>query len=117
MSLITTEEIQESITENDYMAITQGDDAVTAESLDNARAYVAAVAESYGLEYDEDDSVLRLAVRKKTLAEMYAYAADWTTSEQYQKEAVRLLAPLAPAAQPQGSASYTETGRRDWYGY
>lgn len=117
MSLITLEEIQECLQENDYLAICQGDDTVAEDSLENARTYVMAVVESYGLEYDEDDSVLRLAVKKKTLAEMYSYVADWTTSESYQKETARLLSPLSPDAAVKGTASYTEAGRRDWYGY
>lgn len=118
---IDIEEIQQTLTENDYMAICQGDDTVAQEALENARIYVQAVADSYDLEYDESDPVLRLAVKKRTLSELYGYAAEWTMAEQYQKEAERILAPLAPVSSSGVSinkpAAYTVKGSPDWKGY
>ena len=122
MELIEIEEIQELIREEEYLAICQGDDSVAQEALENARVYVQAVADSYGLDYDESDAVLRLAVKKRTLAELYIYAAEWTTAEQYKTETSQLLAPLAPVSSvsgelPKKAAAYTESGRTDWQGY
>ena len=119
---IDIEEIQQAISENDYMAITGGDDSVAQECLDNARIYVQAVADSYDIDYDEDDAVLRLAVKKRTLSELYSYSAEWTTAEKFQTEAARILAPLAPITSSDGTAvqkaaGYTVTGREDWKGY
>ncbi|MGE4268462.1 MAG: hypothetical protein AB7F25_13595 [Deferribacterales bacterium] len=122
MELIDIEEIQELMRDDDYLAVCQGDDSVAEEALENARIYVQAVADSYGLEYDESDAVLRLAVKKRTLAELYIYAAEWTTAEQYKTETAQLLAPLAPVTSstgeiPKQAAAYTQAGRGNWQGY
>jgi len=120
METIDIEEIQELMREEEYLAICQGDDTVAEEALENARIYVQAVAESYGIEYDEADSVLRLAVKKRALAELYIYAAEWTTAEQYKSQAAQILAPLAPVADgvsTSKAAGYTAAGRTDWQGY
>ncbi|MGE4317589.1 MAG: hypothetical protein AB7E96_01685 [Deferribacterales bacterium] len=119
---IDIEEIQQSFSENDYMAICAGDDSIAQECLENARIYVQAVADSYDIEYDEADPVLRLAVKKKTLAELYSYAAEWTTAEQYITEVSRILNPLAPVTASDGTAvrkasGCTVTGNGDWKGY
>ncbi len=63
--LIDIYEIQDSFQAEDYDAICRGgDDSIAEESLESARAYVGLVAEKFGIEYDEDDPVLRLAVKK-----------------------------------------------------
>jgi hypothetical protein len=114
MALVDFYEIQEGMLKNDYDSICQGDDSVCSESIENARAYLAAVAEKLGIDYDEEDSVIRLALKKRTMAEMYMYAAEWTTAEKYKRECSEILAPLAPVKKTSG-AYYS--GSSDWKGF
>jgi hypothetical protein len=60
--LIDIYELQEMIQTEDYDAICRGDDAVAEESLESARAYVGLASEKFGIEYDEEDPAIRLAV-------------------------------------------------------
>jgi len=117
--LIDIYEIQDSLQINDYDAICRGDDSIAEESLESARAYVGMVAEKFGLEYDEADPVLRLAVKKWTLAQMYIFAAEWETANSYKKECNELLAPLAPSSTVSGGKVFSETipGSTAWKGY
>lgn len=109
-------ELQEIIRQEDYDAICRGDDAVAEESLESARAYVGLAAEKFGMEYDEDDPVLRLAVKKWAMAQMYIFAAEWETAEHFKKECFEILRPLAPAS---GNGAFSEavSGSKSWKGY
>ncbi|PLX68639.1 MAG: hypothetical protein C0603_05660 [Denitrovibrio sp.] len=119
--LIDIYEIQDSFLTEDYDAICRGDDSIVEESLESARAYIGLVAERFGIEYDEDDPVLRLAVKKWTIAQMYIFAAEWETAENYKKECNEILSPLAPVQEsekPTGKVfSEVATGSSNWKGY
>jgi len=112
---IDISEIQSLLSAEDYDAICRGDDAVAEESLESARSYVSLAAEKFGIEYDENDPALRLAVKKYALAQMYIFAAEWETAEKYKKECNEILAPLAPARGRIFSEALS--GSRDWKGY
>lgn len=116
--LIDIYEIQDSIPAEEYDAICRGDDSVAEEAIESARAFVELAAEKFGTEYDEDDPVIRLAVKKWALAQMYIFAAEWETAENYKKECSEILSPLAPAAETGGKIhSELVPGSRDWKGY
>lgn len=116
--LIDIYELQECITPEDYDAICRGDDAIAEESLESARAYVTLVAEKFGIEYDEEDPVIRLAVKKWALAQMYIFAAEWRTADSYKKECSEILAPLAPVKEGAGRVfSESVKGSGSWKGY
>ncbi|PLX66008.1 MAG: hypothetical protein C0602_12815 [Denitrovibrio sp.] len=115
--LIDIYELQDAIQTEDYDAICRGDDAVAEESLESARAYVGLAAEKFGLEYDEEDPVLRLAVKKWALAQMYIFAAEWQTAERYKKECIEILTPLAPFEKNSKVFSEIHAGTKDWKGY
>jgi len=116
--LIDIFEIQEMILTEDYDAICRGDDSITEESIESARAYVALVAEKFGIDYDEEDPALRLAVKKWALAQMYIFAAEWETAQQYKDECNEVLAPLAPAKDTGGKIfSSGKAGSSEWKGY
>ncbi|ADD68997.1 hypothetical protein Dacet_2235 [Denitrovibrio acetiphilus DSM 12809] len=116
--LIDIYELQDCIQAEDYDAICRGDDAVAEESLESARAYVGLAAEKFGVEYDEEDPALRLAVKKWALAQMYIFAAEWETAERYKSECNEVLTPLAPSAETGGKIfSHTTPGSISWKGY
>jgi len=115
--LIDIYELQELLQAEDYDAICRGDDSIAEESLESARAYVGLAAEKFGLEYDEDDPVLRLAVKKWALAQMYIFAAEWETAANYKKECNEILSPLAPASNDGKVFSETVTGSNNWQGF
>ena len=111
-------ELQEMIQTEDYDAICRGDDAVAEESIESARAYVGLAAEKFGIEYDEEDPAIRLAVKKWALAQMYIFAAEWETAKRYKDECNEVLAPLAPASEQSGRVySSTASGSTNWKGY
>ena len=119
--LIDIYEIQDSFLAEDYDAICRGDDTVTEESLESARAYVTLVAEKFGIEYDESDPVLRLAVKKWAIAQMYIFAAEWETANNYKKECNEILTPLAPLTESEKTTgkvfSEVTMGSTSWKGY
>jgi len=119
--IIDIYEIQDSIQSEDYDAICRGDDSIAEEALESARAYVGLVAEKFGIEYDEDDPVLRMAVKKWALAQMYIFAAEWKTADLYKTECNEILTPLAPATEGEKVAgrafSAIVTGSSNWKGF
>jgi hypothetical protein len=116
--LIDIYELQDCIQAEDYDAICRGDDAIAEESLESARAYVGLAAEKFGIDYDEEDPAIRLAVKKWALAQMYIFAAEWETAEKYKNECNEVLSPLAPSASiGEKIFSYTVPGSKEWRGY
>lgn len=116
--LIDIYELQECITPQEYGAICSGDDSIAEEALESGRAYVGMVAQKFSLDYDEDDPVLRMAVKKWALAQMYIFAAEWETAELYKKECTEILAPLAPVSGQTGRVfSAGAPGSNSWKGF
>jgi len=116
--LIDIYELQESIKAEDYDAICRGDDSIAEESLESARAFVGLASEKFGIEYDEDDPVIRLAVKKWALAQLYIFAAEWETAKKFKDECSEILAPLAPSTDLGGKIhSEAVRGSTSWKGY
>ncbi|GAB1536607.1 hypothetical protein ADMFC3_22380 [Geovibrio sp. ADMFC3] len=111
---ITVDELRQHIQPEDYDALTGGDDSIAETFVENGRDRVKAVLENYGVEFDESDSVIRLAVIKAALGELYSYSADWVTAENYRDEASSVLKPLAPAVYPE---SVSSAGSDNWKGF
>ncbi|MCD8568101.1 MAG: hypothetical protein LRY50_07080 [Geovibrio sp.] len=111
---LTVDELKQHIQPEDFDAITGGDDAVAETFLENGRERVRGITEGYGVDFDESDSVIRLAVVKAALSELYSYSADWVTAEQYRDEAVLVLKPLAPAVYPDAASVQ---GKESWKGF
>lgn len=111
---LTVDELKRHIQAEDYEAITGGDDEITETFIDNGREAVKAVLAGYGVEFDESDAVLRLAIIKASLSELYAYSADWVTAEKYKDEASKILRPLAPSSLP---SSALVKGSNSWKGF
>jgi len=119
--LINIYELQDNLQAEDYNAICRGDDSIAEESLKSARTYVGLAAEKFGIEYDEDDPALRLAVKKWALAQMYIFAAEWETAEFYKNECNEILTPLAPVTRSEKTSgsifSDVAAGSKSWKGY
>ncbi|WP_022852030.1 hypothetical protein [Limisalsivibrio acetivorans] len=111
MALLSAEELREEIQQEDFDAITGGDDTIAENAVENARDRITAVVERFGLEYDEEDKVIRLALKKMALCELYTYSADWVEAENFRKEASDILAPLAPV---RVAESAVKGGSSDW---
>ncbi|QAR34106.1 hypothetical protein EP073_12035 [Geovibrio thiophilus] len=111
---ITVDELRQHIQPEDYDAVTGGDDTAAETFLENGRDRVKAVLTGYGVEYDESDTVIRLAVIKAALSELYSYSADWVTAESYRDEAASVLKPLAPAVYPEVASA---AGSESWKGF
>jgi len=114
MALVDFEEIRLSMLESDYDSICQQDDSVCTRSIATARAFVQSVIKRFGLAYDEDDISIREALKKRSISEMYIYAAEWDTAEKYKNECSEILKPLAPVRSVTSSIS---KGSSDWKGY
>lgn len=114
MTLVGLDDLKAQIQPEDFDAITGGEDEIAETCLENARERVQAAVSSFGLEYDESDSVIRLAVLKMAVCELYSYSADWITAENYRDEASLLLRPLAPEKSPE---SASVQGSTSWKGY
>jgi hypothetical protein len=114
MEILTIEDLKDELQQEDYDAITGGDDSVAENCLENARERVSAALCAYGLEFDETDSAVRLAVLKTALHELYAYSADWVTAENYMDEAKAVLLPLAPKHYPESAKA---SGSESWKGF
>jgi hypothetical protein len=114
MPHVSIDDIKAQIQPEDFDAITGGDEEVAETCLENAKERVEAAITSYGLDYDETDNVIRLAVVKMTMCELYSYSADWITAENYRDEASLLLKPLAPEKMPD---SASVKGSTSWQGY
>lgn len=88
---ITVEELKEDISSYNYDVLTGGDDAVAQRALDKAVIWAKAKVIQAKGQYEESNEILRLAVIKRALYELYSAAENEAVADDKKEDAMELL--------------------------
>lgn len=70
---LTIEDLKAELPEQDYDTLTLGEDVVAVRSLIKAKTWVKGMIQSTGNEYDEENEIVREAVLKRALYELFSF--------------------------------------------
>lgn len=73
---LTTDDLKNELTEQDYDTLTLGEDVVAVRSLVKAKMWVKGMIASAGGEYDEENGIVREAVLKRALYELFSFVGQ-----------------------------------------
>lgn len=85
------DELRQEIKGYNYETITGGDDAVAERCLDKAEVWLKAKLRTYGIGIDLDNPIIKEALIKRALYELYSYAENEEVARDKAKDAVELL--------------------------
>ncbi|RUM88399.1 MAG: hypothetical protein DSZ24_03785 [Thermodesulfatator sp.] len=88
---VTLEELKAELSPRIYRVLTDGEDAVAERALVKARAWVVAQYKRCGREPDLEDEIVREAVLKRALYELYSYAENEKVARDKKEDARELL--------------------------
>lgn len=88
---ITAEDLKAELPEQDYEALTLGEDTVAVRCLLKAKTAVKAMILSTGHQYDEVNEVCRLCVLKYGLYELYSFAGQGSRAREIYDDCMLLI--------------------------
>lgn len=89
--MVTLEDLKRELSERDYRMLTGGDDAVAERALTKARIWVVSQFKRCGTTPDFEDEIVREAVLKRALYELYSYAENEKVARDKKEDARELL--------------------------
>lgn len=84
-------DVKKEISEQDYETLTLGEDEIAERCLEKARIAIKGMILSTGNEYDEFNEVCRMAVLKRTLYELFAFAGQEQRAREKQEDLELLI--------------------------
>lgn len=88
---LTTDNLKEELSAQDYETLTLGDDSVATRALLKAKVAVKGMILSTGNTYSESDSVCRMAVLKWALYELFAFVGQENRAREKQEDCQLLI--------------------------
>lgn len=73
---LTIEDLKKELPEQDYDTLTLGEDVVAVRSLIKAKTWVKGMIQSTGKEYSEENDIVREAVLKRALYELFSFVGQ-----------------------------------------
>ena len=73
---LTVEDLKNELPEQDYETLTLGEDAVAVRCLLKAEVWVKGMVQSAGGGYDEENEIVREAVLKRALYELFSFVGQ-----------------------------------------
>ena len=89
--MVTIEDLKKELSERDYRMLTDGDDAVAERALAKARVWVTARFKKCGKEVDYEDELIKEAILKRALYELYSFAENEKVAADKKEDAEDLL--------------------------
>lgn len=89
--MINVDELKKELKNYNLDNLTGGDNDVVERSLDNATVYIKAKLKNCGVEPDFTDEVVRLALKKRFLYELYSYAENEEIAKDKKDDAIEIL--------------------------
>lgn len=89
MALI--DELKEEIKDYNYETLTNGDDAVAERCITKAQVWLKTKLRTYGVDVDLDNQVIKQALIKRALYELYSYAENEEVARDKARDAIDLL--------------------------
>lgn len=118
------EELKAEIKDYNYETLTGGDDTVAERCLSKAEAWVRAKLRTYGADVDLQNDVIRQALIKRALYELYSYAENEEVARDKAKDAVDLLrSQFGKSIEGEGEKAkgepvvHTVAGSDNWKGF
>lgn len=88
---ISVQDLKDEIKDYNYEVLTGGDDTVAQRCIDKAEVWAKAKLIQAKAVYDEADEILRLAVIKRALYELYSVAENEAVAADKKEDAMELL--------------------------
>ena len=88
---LTVDDLRTQLKSYNYDTLTGGDDSVAQSCIDKAVIWAKAKLKNCGAELDLDDEVLREAVLKRALYELYSYAENEQLAADKKDDALELM--------------------------
>lgn len=88
---ISVQDLKDEIREYNYEVLTGGDESIAQRCIDKAEVWARAKLIQAKAVYDEDDEILRLAVIKRALYELYSQAENEAVAADKKEDAMELL--------------------------
>lgn len=125
MSLLDLlEELKKEIKDYNYETLTGGDDTVAARCLEKAEIWLRSKLRTYGVQVDLNHPVIRLALLKRALYELYSFAENEEIARDKARDAIELLrAEFGRAIEGEGEKAKGDPvvsvmqGQTDWKGF
>jgi len=120
--MVTIDELKKELTSYNYEMLTQGDDSVAQRALDKAVIWVKARFAKCGKEPDFENQLVKEAVLKRALYELYSYAEQEEKAKDKKEDASHLLEGLiGNCAKDEDKTSMPYVGvakpQSDWHGF
>ncbi len=122
--MITIADLKKEIKKYNYDVLTGSDDSVGTDCIGKANIWIIAKLRKCGVVVDFDDSVVKLAVIKRALYELYAYAENEDIALDKKEDAIELLRAYfgdcidnkSELAKPLPEIA-VQPGSPDWHGF
>lgn len=118
------EELKGDLKEYNYETLTAGDDSVAERALKKAQVWLRAKLRTYGVDVDLSNEVIRQALIKRALYELYSYAENEEIARDKARDAVELLrAEFGRSIDGEGEKAkgepvvYVRSGSEGWKGF
>ncbi len=89
--MVTVNELKAELTDYNYQMLTQGDDGVAERAIEKATIWLKAKFAKCGKEPDWEDSLIKEALLKRALYELYSYAEQEEKAKDKKEDAEVLL--------------------------
>jgi hypothetical protein len=89
--MISVEDLKAQLKEYNYNALCDSDDDVALRCIENAVVYIKAKLKNCTSEVDFEDDVVRQALIKRALYELYAYAENEQLADDKKQAAIEIL--------------------------
>lgn len=119
------EELKKEVRQRDYEALTDGgDDSIAERALSNARNWLKAKLRTYGIAVDLENEIVKQALLKRALYELYSRTENEDIARDKAKDAVELLrSEFGKSIEGEGEktkgdpVAYVQEGSDSWRGF
>ena len=88
---MTVDDLKKEIKGYNYEALTGGDDSVGERCIEKATLWVTAKVRKCGVKIDLDDDIVKQAILKRALYELYSFAENEGLAADKKEDAIELL--------------------------
>jgi len=126
--MVTLDDLKKEIKEYNYKTLTGGDDSVGERCIEKATLWVMAKVRKCGVEIDLNDDIIKQAILKRALYELYSFAENEGLAADKKEDAIELLrAYFGNCVDDQSQkvqkeekglpVVFVQPGRTDWKGF
>jgi len=103
--VITIYDLQKELPEEEYEALTQGDDTIAERALTKAKIWLLSQFKKFGQSVDFEDEIVREAWLKRALYELFSYVGKEEAAIERKEDAKALLTGILGAQVVKGEGA------------